>query len=147
VAVAALGREGRGARGREGREVERQRARHARAVVAVRPQLRCQRLLWLRGSGASFVLQGSGVSLGFGFFRVLQGWCLGFGFRVLQAVRPQLRCQRLSGGGASLSGLRCAPRRLTRRITRLRAVPSGTVLTLRISAQQKCGAVPRRARV
>jgi len=41
----------------------------------------------------------------------------------------------------------CAPRRLTRLILELRAVPSGTLLNLRTSAEQKRGAVPRRALV
>jgi hypothetical protein len=35
----------------------------------------------------------------------------------------------------------------SRRILRLRAVPSGTVLNSRTSAQQKYGAAPRKARI
>ena len=41
----------------------------------------------------------------------------------------------------------CAPRRITRRILRLRVVRFGTVLDLRTTTWQKCGAVPRRARI
>jgi len=41
----------------------------------------------------------------------------------------------------------CAPRRITRRVPALRAVPIGAVLSLRTTTSQKCEAVPRRARV
>ena len=41
----------------------------------------------------------------------------------------------------------CAPRRITRRVLKLRAVPIGTVLNLRTTTSQKCAALPRRARI
>ena len=54
-----------------------------------------------------------------------------------------------AGPPASFEGLpeACAPRRITQRILKLRAVPIGTVLNLRTSASQKSAAVPRRARI
>ena len=39
------------------------------------------------------------------------------------------------------------PRRITRIIIKLRAVPRGKVLNLRTTTSQKCEAVPRRARI
>ena len=53
----------------------------------------------------------------------------------------------VEGRLASRFFIACAPRRLTRRILGLRAVPSGTLINLRTSAYQRCGVVPRRARV
>jgi len=62
------------------------------------------------------------------------------------APRPPLY-PRPRLGRVAWRGLACAPRRITRRILKLRAVPSATVLHLRTTTSQRCEAVPRRARI
>ena len=68
-----------------------------------------------------------------------------FGY-LKQTVLPR-RHPRLLRAAAPRFYIACAPRRLTPRMLRLRAVPSSTVLSLRTIASQKYGAALRRARV
>ena len=53
----------------------------------------------------------------------------------------------LPRAGPLTLNIACAPRRVTRRILKLGAVPIGTVLNLGTATEQKCEVVQRRARI
>ena len=98
------------------------------------------------------------VGLGFGVWGLGLGvWGLGFGVLGLGCGvrglgfsyegRASHSRQTMTVRSAPRLYIACSPRRITRIILELGAVPNGTVLNLRTTTSQKCEAVPRRARM